>query len=227
MVAVKISRLGQTIQTEWSLLREIFQAICKRWHQLQTDLFALRFNNKQTQFVSPVPDPLVLVVDAPSLPREDLDPYVLIPVAILGKVVAKLQDYSCRRIILISPGWPNMPWFWDFVAMLSQIPLCLPNLLTQPFNKTPHRNLSNLNLHAWLLESQSSKSRASLRHWQHKFRLLRENQLDQSMRQKWCLSNRVDFRAPLIKSIADFLLYLFQNRKFQPSTIDGLQVSHC
>ena len=38
---------------------------------------------------------------------------------------------------------------------------------------------------------------------------------------KWCLSNQVDFRAPLIKFIADFLLYLCQDRKLQPSTIDG------
>ena len=38
---------------------------------------------------------------------------------------------------------------------------------------------------------------------------------------KWCLSNQVDFRAPPIKSIADFLLYLFQDRKLQPSTIAG------
>ena len=38
---------------------------------------------------------------------------------------------------------------------------------------------------------------------------------------KWCLSNQVDFRAPPLKAIADFLLYLFQDRKFQPGTIDG------
>ena len=36
---------------------------------------------------------------------------------------------------------------------------------------------------------------------------------------KWCLSNQVDFRAPPLKAIADFLL--FQDRKLQPSTIDG------
>ena len=30
----------------------------------------------------------------------------------------------------------------------------VPNLLTQPFNQIPHRNLTNLNLHAWLLEPQ-------------------------------------------------------------------------
>ena len=95
-----------------------------------------------------------------------LGPYAFPPAAILGKVVEKLQDYPCNRIILIAPGWPNMPWFWDLGAMSSQVPLCLPNipnLLSQPFNQVLHRNLVNLNLHAWLLELQQSRSRTSLR----------------------------------------------------------------
>ena len=117
-------------------------------------------------------------VDALTLSWENLDPYAFPPAAILGKVVEKLQDYPFRRIILIAPGWPNMPWFWDLMTMSSQIQLSLPylpNLLTQPFNQTPHRNLSNLNLHAWLLEPQQSRSRASLRQWQHELRLFRED----------------------------------------------------
>ena len=162
------------------------RAICSRWHQPQVDLFATRFNNKLPQFVSPVPDPQAWAVDAPSLSWENLDPYAFPPPAILGKVVEKLQDYPCNRIILIAPGWPNMPWFWDLVAMSSQIPLCLPNLpnlVSQPFNQTLHRNLSNLHLHAWLLEPQQSRSRDSLRQWQHELRLLKEDQPDLSMRQ--------------------------------------------
>ena len=111
MVARKLSRLGQTIQTEWSLLPEVFQSICNRWQQSMTDFFATTFNNKQTQFVSPVLDPLAWEVNAVSLPWEDLDPYVFPPVA-MGKVVKKLQDNLCRRIILIAPDWANMPWFW-------------------------------------------------------------------------------------------------------------------
>ena len=99
------------------------------------------------------------------------------PVAILGKVVEKLQDSMCRRIILIAPGWPNMPWFWDLVSMSSQLPFFLPNLLTQPFN------LANLNLHAWLLEPQVSRNRASLRQWQDELMLPKESQPNQSMRQ--------------------------------------------
>ena len=38
---------------------------------------------------------------------------------------------------------------------------------------------------------------------------------------KCCISYKVDFRAPPVKSVADFLMYLFQDRKLQPSTIDG------
>ena len=179
-MANKLSRLCQTIQTEWSLLPVAFQSICSWWHQPQVDLFATRFNTKLPQLVSPVPDALTCAVDALSLPWEDLDPYAFPPVA---KVVEKLQDYPCRRIILIAPGWPNIHGFGAIVAMSSQIPLCLPNMLTQPFNYILHRNLSNLNLCAWLLDPQLLRSRAYLRGWQYELRLSRESQPDQSMRQ--------------------------------------------
>ena len=224
VVADKLSRLGQTIQTEWSLLQEVFQTICRRCHRPQIDLFATRFNNKLPQFVSPIPDSLTVAVDALSLQWEGLDAYAFPPAAILGKVVEKLQDSPCMRIILIAPGWPNMPWFWDLVIMSSQIPLSLPNLLTQPFNQIPHRNLTNLNLHAWLLELHQSRSRASLKQWQQGLRLLKEDQPDQAkwaIFTKWCITNQVDFRAPPVKLVADFLMYLFEDRKLQPSTIDG------
>ena len=76
-----------------------------------------------------------------------------------------------------------MPWLWDLVTMSSQIPLYLPNLLTEPFNQTPHRNLSNFDLYAWLLEPQQSRSKASLRKWQQELRLLKEDQPDKPIRQ--------------------------------------------
>ena len=50
VIADELSRLGHTIQTEWSLHPEVFQAICSRWNQPQVDLFATRLNNKLPQF---------------------------------------------------------------------------------------------------------------------------------------------------------------------------------
>ena len=46
VVADKLSRLGQTIQTEWFLLPEVFHSICSRWQRPKIDLFAMRFSNK-------------------------------------------------------------------------------------------------------------------------------------------------------------------------------------
>ena len=100
--------------------------------------------------VSPVPDPLAVAVDALSFQWEDLDAYAFPPAAILGKVVEKLQDSPCKRIILIAPGWPNMPWFWDLVAMSSQIPLS-PAQPAQPVDTTIQSDPSQ--------KSDKSKSR--------------------------------------------------------------------
>ena len=69
-VADKLSRLGQTIQTELSLLPDVFQKmICSRRHRPQIDLFATRFNNKLPLFLSPVLDLLSSAVDG--MPWED------------------------------------------------------------------------------------------------------------------------------------------------------------
>ena len=186
VIADKLSRHKQVIQTEWSLLQEIFDLLCRRWHTPTVDLFATRFNHKLPRFVSPVPDRLAWKVDASSLQWEDLHAYAFPPTALLGQVVTKLLDHSCRRLILIAPGWPNMPWFCDLVSMSVQIPLSLPkveNLLTQPFNQCPHRDLFNLNLHAWLLEPRPFNKQGSLMKWQQELRLLRDVQPELSMSQ--------------------------------------------
>ena len=217
-------------RTEWSLLPEVFQTICNRWNRTQIDLFATRFNNKLPLFVSPVPDPLATAVNALSLPWEDLDAYAFPPAAILGKVVVKLQDSPCRRIILITPRWPNMPWFWDLVNMSSQIPPSLPNLpnlLTQPFNQIPHRNLTNLNLHAMAPRASAIKEQGFSEVVAARIEAPQRGstrsvyEAKWAIFTKWCITNQVDFRAPPVKSVADFLMYLFQDRKLHPSTIDG------
>ena len=177
VIADKLSRHNQLIQTEWSLSQQVFNLLCSRWAQPQMDLSATRFNHKFTKFVSPVPDPAAWAVDAMRLSWENLDAYAYPPVSLLNQVISKVVDQGCRRMILIAPGWPNMPWFWDLVIHSVQIPFKLPlqrDLVTQPFNSLFHKNLNNLNLHAWLLEPQSFRSKGSLAKWQQELRLLRD-----------------------------------------------------
>ena len=108
-----------------------------------------------------------------------------------------------------------MSWFWDLVDVSSQIPLCLPNLpnlFIQPFN------------HASLVEPQlSSFSEAVAARIELSQRVSTRSvyEAKSTIVTKWFHSNQVDFRAPPIKSIANFLLYLFHDRKSQASTIDG------
>ena len=182
----KLSRHNQVIQTEWSLSQQVFNLLCSRWVQPQVDLFATRFNHKLPRFVSPVPDPTAWAVDALSLPRENLDAYAFPPVSLLNQVISKIMDQGWRRFILIAPGWPNMPWFWDLVNLSIQIPLSLPllrDLVTQPFNGLVHRSLRHLNLHAWLLEPRSSRSKDSLMRWQQELKLLKGRQPEQCTNQ--------------------------------------------
>ena len=74
-----------------------------------------------------------------------------------------------QDMILITPGWQNMPRFLALVNLSVQIPFGLPlikDLVRQLFNGLVHKNLSNLNLHAWLLESLPSENKGCLMKWQ-------------------------------------------------------------
>ena len=76
----------------------------------------------------PPPDIKAWKVDVLSLPWENLDSYAFPPVAILGQVVTKMLDHGRRRMILITPGWLNTPWFWVLVNLSVQMPHSLPIL---------------------------------------------------------------------------------------------------
>ena len=170
VIADKLSRHNQVIQTEWSLDQRVFNLLCSRWDPPQVDLFATWYNYKLT-------NPKAWAVDALSLLWQNLDVYAFPPVSLFNQVISKVVDQGCLRMILIAPGWPNMPWFWDLVNLSVQIPFSLPlqkDLVTQLFNGLPHRDLSNLNLHAWLLEPPSFKDKGSLARWQHELRLLNQ-----------------------------------------------------
>ena len=99
MVADKLSRLGQTIQTEWSLLPDVFQAICNRWHQPQIDLFATRFNNKLPECVAPVVIPAL----APTLDRSLKPDRSLCPVRALRYYLDRTSDIrQNKELIFVS-----------------------------------------------------------------------------------------------------------------------------
>ena len=169
----------------------------------------------------PVPDAKAWAMDVLSLSWENLDLYAFPPIPLLINVVTKALGHQCQRMIIIAPGWPNMPWLWDLVELLSQIPICLPNrpdLLTQPFNGSLHRDPA--------IQEQGFSDQVATRietPQRQSTRFVYETKW--SIFVRWCKANQVDFHSPSVEQIADFLLHLFQDRKLQPSTIDGYRLA--
>ena len=115
-------------------------------------------------YVSPVPDPNAWDIDALNINWTGLTAYAYPPTAILHRVVQKIRQCHCL-IIVIAPGWPGIPWFWDLVQLSTEIPLQLPvstTLLKQSHSYVFQSSPQHLNLHAWCLRVDSSKNKASL-----------------------------------------------------------------
>ena len=178
VMADLLSTSNQVQSTEWSLHPQVIKQICQKWFTPHVDLFAPHLNHKLPRYVSPVPDPKAWDIDAPNINRTGLTSYAYPPTALLHRVIQRLRQCYCL-IIVIAPGWPGMPWFWDLVQLSTEIPLQLPvstTLLKQSHNYVFHSNPQYLKLHAWCLGVDSSKNKASLWRWQRELLPLRGHQ---------------------------------------------------
>ena len=55
--ADSLSRVGQTLTTEWTMAMESLRPVFAKWDELRIDLFATFANRRLVKFVSPYPDP--------------------------------------------------------------------------------------------------------------------------------------------------------------------------
>ena len=110
VIADKLYSLSQTRQSRQNgpFCHSFFQVICFWWHQPQVGLFLPPGSTTNCLNLFHWGQTPNINNDAISLPWEDLYPYAFPLVAILGKVVEKLQDYPCSRITLIAPRWPKV-----------------------------------------------------------------------------------------------------------------------
>ena len=227
VIADKLSRLGQTIQTEWSLNPEIFPAICNRWHIPQVDLFATRFNNKLPQFVSPVPG-LGSGCSKPVLGGTGL---VRLPTSShLGQSGGEVtglplqQNHSdCSRVaqhaLVLGPGGNVKP---DPTVSAQHTQPSVSTIQPGPSQEPVESEPACLAPRASAIKEQGFSEAVAARIEAPQRRSTRSvYEAKWTIFTKWCLSNQVDFRAPPLKAIADFLLHLFQDKKLQPGTIDG------
>ena len=135
---------------------KIFRWLSQIDFQPQLDLFATKFNHKLPQYVSPVPDPKALAVDALEMNWSGLHLYSFPPTALCPLVVKKLINSQSCRMLLVAPLWETKEWLQDLLALSIRKPVALPlkeNILKQPHLEVFHQNLRSLNLHAFWLKS--------------------------------------------------------------------------
>ena len=76
MIADHLSRPNQPISTEWSLHPGIVKRIFRLWGTPEIDMFATVSNSHLPRFMSPIPEPLALAVDALSQDWQGRSVYV-------------------------------------------------------------------------------------------------------------------------------------------------------
>ena len=162
VIADHLSRPNQPIPTEWSLHPEIVKRIFRFWGTPEVDMFATLSNSHLPRFMSPVPEPRVLAVDALSQDWQGRSMYMFPPFPLLSKVVQKLQSTQVAEVILVAPWWPSQPWFPHLLCLCVEHPLSLPyrqDLLSQQDQKYISDGKS-FHLHVWRLSCDTTKQQA-------------------------------------------------------------------
>ena len=228
LVADQLSRSQQTLHTEWSLNPKIFRWLSQIDFQPQIDLFATRFNHKLPQYVSPVPDPKALAVDALEMNWSGLLLYSFPPTALCPLVVKKLINSQSCRMLLVAPLWETKEWLQDLMALSIRRPIALPlkeNLLKQPHLEVFHQNLRSLNL-AILAEVSLEKKGFSQEVTSRILSPIRKS--SKSVYEAkwngfytWCEEHGFSAMHPTVPIIAEFFLFLFSEKKLLPQTIEG------
>ena len=150
VIADRLSWPNQPITTEWSHHPEVVNLIFRLWGSLVVDMFATVHNMHLAQFMSPVPEPRALAIDALSQDWQGRSMYMFPPFPLLNKVTRKLRTIQTGEVISIAPWWPSQPWFPHLLRMCVDHPRFFPyrrDLSQQGYissDKSSH-------LHAWRL----------------------------------------------------------------------------
>ena len=229
VLADRLSRITKPISTEWGLNQSVANAVFRMTQFPNLDLFATRLNHKLPLYVSPIPDQKALSIDALTMNWNHIHGYAFPPFHLIPSVINKIRTAQCK-VVLIAPFWPNRTWFPELLNLLISSPITLPirpNLLEQLHGKFLHQNPGLLQLHAWELSNNPSEIKKNSKEVaDHVSRACRES-TRKVYDAKWRVfvdwSNQKQIN-PIKASptvIADFLIFLFRDKKCQVSTIKG------
>ena len=161
VIADHLSRPNQPILTEWSLQPEIVERIFRVWGTPEVNMFATLSNSHLPLFMSPIPEPRALAVDALSQDWQGRSIYMFPPFPLLNKVMQKLRSTQVAEVILVAPGVRLSRGFHTYYVCVEH-PLVLPyrrDLLSQQDQKYISDGKS-YHLHVWRLSCDTIKQQA-------------------------------------------------------------------
>ncbi|XP_021369371.1 uncharacterized protein LOC110460656 [Mizuhopecten yessoensis] len=176
VLADTLSRSRSPVLTEWTLKRSVFRSLCLVWDRPHVDLFATALNFRLPTFVSPVPDPMAMAVDALSKDWSGMYAYAFPPFNLVGRVLEKILLHHCT-VLLVAPLWPRQRWFPLLLRLSVDFPRSIPtlcDLLSQPRSRQFYSGPERLHLHGWMLSREGSLRRAFL----EKLQLASQDHLD-------------------------------------------------
>ena len=124
VIADHLSRPNRPILTEWSPHPEIVKRIFRLWGTPEVDMFATVLNSHLSRFMSSIPEPRALAVDALSQDWQGRSMYIFPPFSLLNKVIQNLRSTQVAEVILVAPWWPKQSWFSAPTSSLCGSPLC-------------------------------------------------------------------------------------------------------
>ena len=127
-------------RTEWTLNKQAFEHIVKRFGQPEIDLFASRLNAQLDRYVTWLPDPHAESVDAFTLDWSSFQFYAFPPFCLIPRCLQKIIHDQATGLLVV-PNWPTQAWFPCLKAMLVEEPMLIPkskDLLLQPVTHAPH-----------------------------------------------------------------------------------------
>ena len=107
VIADRLSWPNQPISPHPEIVTRIFRT----YGTPTVDMFATVHNAQLPQFMSQIPEPRTLAIDAMSQDWQGRSLYMFPPFPLLNKVIQKLHATQDCKIILIAPWWSSQPWF--------------------------------------------------------------------------------------------------------------------
>jgi hypothetical protein len=225
ILADALSRSNKLVSTEWTLHMYVVQAVRYLWGSPTIYLFATKINNRLPQYMSPLPDPKALAVDALSVSWDGMNAYAFPPTPLIQAVLNKVMTDKVR-LCLIAPCWPSQAWFPTLLELLTDHPKTCKRLPEWDHLLWHHRvslpqlpfflQASRLETIGCILRAKKfSEDAVSCLTLAQRRGTIDSYQLKWSVYQTWCGKEGVHPVFPTLPKLVDFLNHLLKKGKFQ------------